>query len=84
MVLHLNPHLISFQTKELWVWHCSAKGIKKFLSNSRILYMNFEGLWEMFKGDSADICGKMFPPTLKGGRADSLVCAYWDQGPPLA
>ena len=28
MVLHLNPHLISFQTKELWVWHCSAKGIQ--------------------------------------------------------
>ena len=36
--------------------------------------MTFEGLGEMFEGDSADICAGKFPLVLMGG-AEGLACA---------
>ena len=38
-------------------------------------HMTFEGLGEMFEGDSADTCVGKFPPTSMGGLAEGLVCA---------
>ena len=37
--------------------------------------MTSKGLWEMFEGDSADICGGKFPLVSMGGRAEGLACA---------
>ena len=37
--------------------------------------MTSEGLGEMFGGDSADMCGGIFPLVLMGGRAEGLACA---------
>ena len=37
--------------------------------------MTFEGLGEMFKGDSADTSGEKFPLESMGGRAEGLACA---------
>ena len=37
--------------------------------------MTFEGLGEMFEGDSADMCAGKFPLLLMGGRAEGLACA---------
>ena len=37
--------------------------------------MNFVGLGEMFKGDSAHTCPGKFPLTLMGCRAEGLACA---------
>jgi hypothetical protein len=46
--------------------------------------MTFEGLGEVFKGDSADMCARKFPLVLMGGRANSQVCADSEGGPPSA
>jgi hypothetical protein len=37
--------------------------------------MTFEGMGEMFEGDSADTCTGKFPLVLMGGRAEGLACA---------
>ena len=37
--------------------------------------MTFEGLGEMFEGDSADMCAGKFPQVFMGGRAEGLACA---------
>ena len=37
--------------------------------------MTSEGLWEMFEGDSADMCAGKFPLMSMGGRAEGLACA---------
>ena len=37
--------------------------------------MTFEGLGEMFKGDSADTWAGKFPLMLMGGRVEGLACA---------
>jgi hypothetical protein len=37
--------------------------------------MNFEGMGEMFEGDSADTCAGKFPLVSMGGRAEGLACA---------
>ena len=37
--------------------------------------MTSEGLGEMFKGDSADMCAGKFPLVYMGGRAEGLTCA---------
>ena len=37
--------------------------------------MSFEGLGEMFEGDSADTCGGKFPIVPMGGQAEGLACA---------
>ena len=36
--------------------------------------MNFEGMGEMFEGDSADTCAGKFPLVSMGGRAEGLAC----------
>ena len=37
--------------------------------------MNFEGMGEMFVGDSADMGAGKFPLVSMGGRAEGLACA---------
>ena len=37
--------------------------------------MTFEGLGEMFEGDSADTCAGIFLLVLMGGQAEGLACA---------
>jgi hypothetical protein len=37
--------------------------------------MTFEGMGEMFEGDSADLLAGKFPLVLMGGRAEGLACA---------
>jgi hypothetical protein len=37
--------------------------------------MTSEGLWEIFEGDSADMCAGKFPQVSMGGRAEGLGCA---------
>ena len=37
--------------------------------------MTFEGLGEMFEGDSADTCSEKFPLVSMEGRAEGLACA---------
>ena len=37
--------------------------------------MTSEGLGEMFKGNSADTCGRQFSLMSMGGRAEGLACA---------
>ena len=37
--------------------------------------MTFEGMGEMFEGDSADTCAEKFPLVSMGGRAEGLGCA---------
>ena len=37
--------------------------------------MTFEGMREMFEGDSADTCAGKFPLVSMGGRAEGLACA---------
>ena len=37
--------------------------------------MTSEGLGEVFKGDSADMCGGKFPLVSMGGRVEGLACA---------
>jgi hypothetical protein len=46
--------------------------------------MTLEGLGEMLKGDSADMCAGKFPLVLMGGRADRQACADGERGPPSA
>ena len=36
--------------------------------------MTSEGLGEMFKGDSADMCTRQFPLVSMGGRSEGLAC----------
>ena len=36
--------------------------------------MTFEGLGEMFEGDSADTCAGKFPLMSMGGRAEGVAC----------
>ena len=42
---------------------------------SASLYMPYQGLGEMFEGDSADMSAEKFPLTSMGGRAEGLACA---------
>ena len=37
--------------------------------------MTYEGLGEMFKGDSADTCAIKFSLVLMGGQVEGLACA---------
>ena len=37
--------------------------------------MTFEGLGEMFEGDSADTCAEFFSLMSMGGRGEGLACA---------
>ena len=37
--------------------------------------MTFEGMGEMFEGDSADTCAGKFPLVSMRGRAEGLACA---------
>ena len=46
--------------------------------------MTSEGLVEMFKGDSADMCAGKFPLVSMGGRANGQACADGERGPPSA
>ena len=46
--------------------------------------MTLEGLGEVFKGDSADMCAGKFPLVSMGGRADRQACADGERGPPSA
>ena len=46
--------------------------------------MNFEGMGEMFEGDSADTCAGKFPLVSMGGRAEGQACADGERGPPSA
>jgi hypothetical protein len=46
--------------------------------------MTSEGLGEVFKGDSADMCSGKFPLVSMGGRADRQACADGERGPPSA
>ena len=46
--------------------------------------MASEGLGEVFKGDSADMCAGKFPLVSMGGRADRQACADGERGPPSA
>ena len=45
--------------------------------------MTFEGLGEMFEGDSADTIGGKFPLMLMGGQAESLACAKPEARTPI-
>ena len=44
--------------------------------------MTSEGLGEVFKGDSADMCAGKFLLVSMGGRADCQACADGERGPP--
>ena len=46
--------------------------------------MTLEGLGEVFKGDSADMCTGKFPLVSMGGRANGQACADSERGPPSA
>jgi hypothetical protein len=46
--------------------------------------MTLEGLGEVFKGDSADMCTGKFPLVAMEGRANSQACEEGERGPPLA
>ena len=43
--------------------------------DSKTSYMTFEGLGEMFEGDSADTCAEIFSLMSMGVRAEGLACA---------
>jgi hypothetical protein len=44
--------------------------------------MTSDELGEVFKGDSADTCGRKFPLVSMGGRANGQACADGERGPP--
>jgi hypothetical protein len=46
--------------------------------------MTSEGFGELFKGDSADMCGGKFPLVSMEGRANGKAYADNEQGPPSA
>jgi hypothetical protein len=46
--------------------------------------MTSEGLVEVFKGDSSDMCAGKFPLVSMGGQVNGQACADGDRGPPLA
>ena len=48
---------------------------KKLLQGSETSDMTFDGMGEMFEGDSADTCAGKFPLVSMGGRAEGLTCA---------
>jgi hypothetical protein len=43
-----------------------------------------DGLWEVFKCDSADTSAGKFPLVSMWGRANGQACAYGERGPPSA
>ena len=46
--------------------------------------MTSEGLGEVFKGDSADMCAGKFPLVSMGGERTHQACADGERGPPSA
>ena len=46
--------------------------------------MTSEGLGEVFKGDSADMCAGKFPLVLLGDERTRQACADRERGPPSA
>ena len=46
--------------------------------------MTSEGLGEVFKGYSADMCAGKIPLVSMGGRANGQACADGERGPPSA
>jgi hypothetical protein len=46
--------------------------------------MTSEGLGEVCKGDSADMCAGKSPLVSMGGRANGQACADGERGPPSA
>jgi hypothetical protein len=44
--------------------------------------MTLEGLGDVFKCDSADMCAGKFPLVSMGGRANRPACADGERGPP--
>jgi hypothetical protein len=46
--------------------------------------MTWEGMGEVFKGDSADTCAVKFPLMSTGGRANGQACSDGERGPPSA
>ena len=46
--------------------------------------MTLEGLWEVFKGDSADMFTGKFPLVSMRGQANDQACADGERGPPSA
>ena len=46
--------------------------------------MTSEGLGEVFKGDSADMCAGKFPLVSMGGQANGQACTDGERGPPSA
>ena len=46
--------------------------------------MTSEGLGEVFKGDSADMCAGKFPLVSMGGRVNGQAWADGERGPPSA
>jgi hypothetical protein len=57
---------------------------EKLSKGSKTEDMTSEGLGEVFKGDSADMCAGKFSLVLMGGRADRQACADGERGPPSA
>jgi hypothetical protein len=57
---------------------------EKLSKGSKTSDMTSEGLGEVFKGDSADICAGKFPLVSMGGRANGQACADGERGPPSA
>jgi hypothetical protein len=55
---------------------------EKLSKGSKTYDMTSEGLGEVFKGDSADMCTRKFP--LDGGQANGQACAEGERGPPSA
>ena len=45
--------------------------------------MTYEGLGEMFEGDSSDTCAGKVPLMLMGGRAEGLACADLGASTPI-
>ena len=58
--------------------------VEKLSYGSETSDMTSEQLWEMYKGDSADMCAGEFPLVSMGGRANGQSCADGERGPPSA
>ena len=56
----------------------------KVVLGFRNLDMIFEGLGEMFVGDSADTCGGKFPLVLMGASLPGLACADPEERIPIS
>ena len=72
-----NPRTMQFLGGKGEYFENLSKGSKTY-------DMTSEGLGEVFKGDSADMCGGKFPLLLMGGRANDQACADGERGPPSA